>query len=152
MSRISIFLKLTPWISSPFYHDDFSLFFCIDPPGNSRFLLKFSFFSYGIPTTFTLPPGVFHWYPQQGGFSDFFWKSPFRESLHSEIAVFMQFVSFIFLNFSKLFSFFISKDFHFLTSRKFLQINNLEQHVMATVRHLSVPHVFAFDDERDRNN
>ena len=40
--RISIFLKLTPWISSQIYRDPPSWnfpFFCIDPPGNPFFPL-----------------------------------------------------------------------------------------------------------------
>ena len=41
--RISIFLKLIPWISSQFYHDPPGIFhfFCIYPFGNPRFSLKF---------------------------------------------------------------------------------------------------------------
>ena len=51
--RIPIFLKLTPWIYSQIYRDplEFSIILVYPP---------------GIPTTFTLPPGIFHWYPEQG--------------------------------------------------------------------------------------
>ena len=42
--RISIFLKFTPWISSQIYRDPPGVFGL--PPG--------------IPTTFSLPPGIFH--------------------------------------------------------------------------------------------
>ena len=66
--RISIFLKLTTQISWQIYRD---------PLGNPHF---FSIFGLppGIPTTFTLPPRIFHWYPQQRGYNFFFWKSPFE--------------------------------------------------------------------------
>ena len=60
--RISIILKLTPWISSQIYPSGVTVnfpFFCIDP-------LEIHVFSSisgeppGIQTTFTLPPGIFH--------------------------------------------------------------------------------------------
>ena len=71
--RISIFLKLTP--------PGFPVKFTVTPP------LEFSIFlhwlpwtsmffpQYGIPKSFTHPPGIFYWYPQQGGFN-FFLEKP----------------------------------------------------------------------------
>ena len=58
-----------PWLPWNF------LFFCIDPPGKSIFFSSIFGVPPGIPTTFTLLPGIFHWYPQQGGYR-FFLKSP----------------------------------------------------------------------------
>ena len=75
--RISFFWIWFPLISSQFYDD---------PPGIFHFFASTSLeilvcpsnfdIPPGIPTMFTLPPGNFHWYPQQG-VSNFFWKSPF---------------------------------------------------------------------------
>ena len=50
-------------------------FFCIESPGNPCFFSQFLVYPPGIAMTFTLPPGIFHWYPQQG-VTIFFLKSP----------------------------------------------------------------------------
>ena len=54
----SHWFALTPWKCF------FINFWCTPPPW--------------IPTSFTLPPGIFYWYPQQG-VQFFFWKSPYRD-------------------------------------------------------------------------
>ena len=62
MLRMSIFLKLTPWISSQFHHDpipplplELAIF---SAPRKPRFFLRFLHTFSGIPTTFTLPLGI----------------------------------------------------------------------------------------------
>ena len=64
------FLKLTP---------GFSIKFTVTPlefsisctPWESMFFAQFLMCPPGIPTTYNLPPRIFHWYPQQ---DVFFWK------------------------------------------------------------------------------
>ena len=62
------------WISNEFYSTPVEDIDCW-PPG---YPVQFT----GFPTNFTLPPGIFHWYPQQGGMQFFFWKSPFYSKWH----------------------------------------------------------------------
>ena len=49
--RILVFLKLTPW-NFPFFY--------IRTPWKSMFFSQFLMYPPDIPTTFTLPPGIFH--------------------------------------------------------------------------------------------
>ena len=72
--RISIFLNFTPWISSQIYRDPpgiFNFFFALTPPLEIHVFSSIFGAPPGIPTTFPLPPGFFHWYPQQGGYNFF---------------------------------------------------------------------------------
>ena len=59
------------WISSEIYRDHPGIFpfFCIDSPLNSWFFLASIFWCtpLGIQRLLLYPPGIFHWYPQQGG-------------------------------------------------------------------------------------
>ena len=67
MLRILISFKLTPWIihSNLQWPPGNFHFFALTPPWKSMFFSQFLVYPPGFPITFTLPPGTFHWYPQQ---------------------------------------------------------------------------------------
>ena len=68
-----------------FFHIDppeFPVQFTVTPPGNPYFFSQFLVYPSGIPTTFTLPPGIFHWYPQQVDYNFFWTPNVFSKNCH----------------------------------------------------------------------
>ena len=80
-------------ISSQFYDDPLEISILLyQPLWKSSFFPQILTYPLEFPITFPLPPGNFHWYPQQGGGdSNFLWKSPISFFVFLSFCIFTAF-------------------------------------------------------------